>query len=950
LLVLPLMLLAACGSSDSSSTPAVTLTSISMAPSTVSLHPAETQALTVTAHYSDGSNAVVSTGSTFATNALSVATVNTSGLVTAVAVGKARITATVETRTASATVTVLPAPLPLFTDNYGAGLSYAGFGGSTGSPVVDTTEHHAGTASLRIDIPTSNYTGGAIVSGNVVNVSAYNAITFWAKTENVVTGSLDKVGYGNDTASTLHQGEWLGQQFTGTWTKYALPLGGHSKLTAEKGLFHFARGSNASAFKVWLDDIQYEYLDAATLGAASPAIANETVNKVPTDPPFTVGGTQVSFNVPGNGSTATVVILKPDLFDWTSSSPTFASVDSHGVVTPLAVGTTGVTASLDGVQAAGTTTVVVALPPVPLTLPPVPTVAAANVISLYSSVTGGYNGTAADMGGKVDTWLTCWSGGTGGDPVSPPISVGGSQAAPRKYMMDAAHNFVGIEFLGKTGATSPGSCGGTITTLNEIDVSTTDHFHIDVWTPDDASNFQVKLVDAGANGLLNGQDTAGILTITAASNPPLATGTWLSYDVPLSAFSGLAGLKNLGQMVLIAPDGGTVYVDNIYFYKSSGSGVAGPALPPAAPAKLPADVISLFSSAYTGTAGDFSAKVDSYHASCFGPPGATVADYTIPGSHALKQYTLPTGGFGIIELIGLTGGTATPPDSALCGGGTQTGLNAINATAMTRIHFDVWSPGGSTNFQVHLVNGDVNGYVNQGPGAPGTAGSPTNFASGANPVAAGAWTSFDIDLSTLGPAGAPAGLTKLGLVKFFSNDAGTFFIDNVYFWKPPALPPFSTITFDNSALTYTLTPFGGEAASVVADPLNAANNVAQLVRPASSATWAGTTVSAGATLGIPFTATKKVMTAKVYSPDASTPVMLKVEDSTSGAICAQAQATTTTSNAWETLTFDFSGPVIPGCPALDLSKNFDRVSVFPNFNAVVAGDKTYLIDDVAFVP
>jgi hypothetical protein len=213
-------------------------------------------------------------------------------------------------------------------------------------------------------------------------------------------------------------------------------------------------------------------------------------------------------------------------------------------------------------------------PSTPTTLPPTPAVPVANVISLYSSVTGGYNGSAADRSANVDTWLTCWSAGTGGVPA-PTITVGANSASPRKYVMTAAANFVGVEVLGKTGATQPGSCGGTINLTHEIDVSAMNFLHVDVWTPDDSTNFQVKLVDAGANGLLNGQDTNGIATLTAGSTPPLATGTWLSYDLAIGAdfpgnnFPGnnASTLHHFGQLVFVAPNGGTIYIDNLYFHK-----------------------------------------------------------------------------------------------------------------------------------------------------------------------------------------------------------------------------------------------------------------------------------------------------------------------------------------------------------------------------------------------
>ena len=46
---------------------------------------------------------------------------------------------------------------------------------------------------------------------------------------------------------------------------------------------------------------------------------------------------------------------------------------------------------------------------------------------------------------------------------------------------------------------------------------------------------------------------------------------------------------------------------------------------------------------------------------------------------------------------------------------------------------------------------------------------------------------------------------------------------------------WDTITFDSSAVTYTLTGFGGaEDSTVVVDPTNAANNVARVVKSATA--------------------------------------------------------------------------------------------------------------------
>ena len=141
--------------------------------------------------------------------------------------------------------------------------------------------------------------------------------------------------------------------------------------------------------------------------------------------------------------------------------------------------------------------------------------------------------------------------------------------------------------------------------------------------------------------------------------------------------------------------------------------------------------------------------------------------------------------------------------------------------------------------------------------------------------------------------------------------AKTYYFDDVAFGgttPPPAT--WSPITFDSSAVTYTLTGFGGaEDSTVVVDPTDAANKVAKVVKSATAELWAGTTVSTGANFSVPalpFTASSTTMTVRVWSPDAGIQVRLKVEDAADPTKSVETEATTTVANAWETLTFDFA--------------------------------------------
>lgn len=159
---------------------------------------------------------------------------------------------------------------------------------------------------------------------------------------------------------------------------------------------------------------------------------------------------------------------------------------------------------------------------------PAPTLPEADVISLFSDV-------YTDL--TVDTWRTDWSSATFED-----VTVDGNPT--KKY---SSLDFVGIE-----------------TVANTIDATNMTHFHIDVWSSD-FTEFKIKLVDFGADGAFDGgDDVEHEIAFTAPTQ-----GSWVSYDIPLSDFTGLTTRANMAQYILVAqPSGGaTVYVDNMYFHK-----------------------------------------------------------------------------------------------------------------------------------------------------------------------------------------------------------------------------------------------------------------------------------------------------------------------------------------------------------------------------------------------
>ena len=158
-------------------------------------------------------------------------------------------------------------------------------------------------------------------------------------------------------------------------------------------------------------------------------------------------------------------------------------------------------------------------------------------------------------------------------------------------------------------------------------------------------------------------------------------------------------------------------------------------------------------------------------------------------------------------------------------------------------------------------------------------------------------------------------------------------------------------TFEDPTVAYNLTDFGGNASSIVTDPTNPNNKVAETIKSATAELWAGTTL--GGTVGfgqnIPFTATNAKMNMRVWSPDAGIQVRLKVEDPNDPTKSVETEATTTAAGAWQTLTFDFANQAA-GTAAINLTYNYRKASIFFNFGVTgaQAGVKTYYWDDVQF--
>ena len=599
-----------------------------------------------------------------------------------------------------------PAPFPrngeVFTDAFGAGVGFQGFSGSNVNALrSDSSVRHAGIASLRVTIPNvgdpaGGYSGGAFVADFPRDFSGYNALTFWARASRAAT--LDIAGIGNDnTGTSKYTASMADIPLTTEWRKYVIPIPLPARLSSERGMFFFAEGpENGTGYDIWFDDIQFE----TVAGISNPRPLIPTSSRTEEiGATARVTGTTVTFSVDGADQLVTAM---PGYFTFASSNQAVATIGADGTITTVGAGTTNITGTLGATPATGALTINTVTPPAAAA--PTPTRPANEVISLFSD---------AYTNVPVSTWSASYDLADVAD-----VSIAGN--ATKKYTNLV---FAAAEFTAPT-----------------VDASTMTHLHVDVFTFDDDA-FRVKLVDFGANGAFGGgDDTEHEVAFSATTTPGITEGAWSSLDIPLSMFTGLQSRAHLAQFI-ITGSSPSLYLDNIYFYKAPPPPEPTVAAP--TPTAAAANVVSLFSNAYTNAAvNTWSADWDQ----------ADVADVTIAGN-ATKKYTNLT--FAGIEFTGAP----------------------VDASAMTNFHIDLWTPDATAApalLKIKLVDFGANGAFG---GGDDVEHEITLTAATTPALATGSWMSLDIPLSAF------TGLTTRGHLAqmIISGSLRTLFVDNVYF-------------------------------------------------------------------------------------------------------------------------------------------------------------------------
>lgn len=175
-----------------------------------------------------------------------------------------------------------------------------------------------------------------------------------------------------------------------------------------------------------------------------------------------------------------------------------------------------------------------------------------------------------------------------------------------------------------------------------------------------------------------------------------------------------------------------------------------------------------------------------------------------------------------------------------------------------------------------------------------------------------------------------------------SNNANTATASASQAFGAPA--PAAFISFDEDpGITGELQAYGGALPDLVTGPSGGSGKTLKITKPAGSGNqvWGGSFFTVPS---VPFTASKKAITARVYSTVPNAVILMKVEQPNGTNPCNActevAGTTVTEANTWTTVTWDFSAAL--------LTRNHTVLAITPDATRALDG-ATYYIDQLNVV-
>ncbi|WP_178987467.1 T9SS type A sorting domain-containing protein [Winogradskyella schleiferi] len=370
-----------------------------------------------------------------------------------------------------------------------------------------------GTGNLVLAYPNFNYQGVQFGSAQNISGMEFLHVDIW------VNGTF------NPNVYVISSGAEIAHPITNTgaesWISVDIPVSGITGDTNSAIQFKFDNG-NGTTDGIYVDNLYFW---------KSPVdpLTDATLSDLQIDGTTIMGFGASTTNYTYEVASGTTVV--PEITTATTSNSNASAVITQATGIP-GTATVVVTAE-DGTTTETYTVSIVATGP-STAAPTPPNRTPQNVISIFSDA---YTDIA------VDTYDTPWCPGTTSE-----IMIAG----------DAIKQISGL------------GCEGIEFVTGRFDASGFDFFHMDIFTESDTmdKSFNIKFSDwQGGTGEVGALEySATNANILPATNP----GTWISIELPLSAFNVINGVdgSDLVQFV-ITSDLGTVYYDNLYLHNNN---------------------------------------------------------------------------------------------------------------------------------------------------------------------------------------------------------------------------------------------------------------------------------------------------------------------------------------------------------------------------------------------
>ncbi|MEI7504805.1 MAG: hypothetical protein WCJ61_16135, partial [Paludibacter sp.] len=268
---------------------------------------------------------------------------------------------------------------------------------------------YSGNAAMRFEVPDAGdpfgtSAGGVFQTSMPRDLSGYTVLTFWAKASEPDT--LSSIGFGQSSTKGVDDATYKitldKLVLTTAWTKYYIPIPDPSKLTHEKGMFWYwvDPRKGGKGFTFWIDEMKYENLGTIAHPSTTVFSGKDIVyNNVETGD-YQISNLSGTFNLPtGINQTET---FTSSYLTLTSTNPSVATADKPGKYTVINAGSTLITAKLAGNYVQGSALIYsIGAPILPATSAPTPTIASANVVSIFSDK---YTNSTVDTYDPFWTW------------------------------------------------------------------------------------------------------------------------------------------------------------------------------------------------------------------------------------------------------------------------------------------------------------------------------------------------------------------------------------------------------------------------------------------------------------------------------------------------------------------------------------------------------------------